>query len=154
MAEVKEKRTRRQFLKNAAILGALLLGFAQIVRAIWLYLFPPKRPKTYHRYLVCKEGELKVGEAKEITLGKTPVYVIRLEGGYRVYSGICTHLGCIVRWEKEKNRFFCPCHKGIYAPDGRVISGPPPRPLDQYKVEVDKDLVFMFVEDKQRSPWT
>ena len=46
-----------------------------------------------------------------------------------VVIGICTHLGCMVQWEKDKQDFLCPCHAGRYSADGAVTAGPPPRPL-------------------------
>jgi Rieske Fe-S protein len=55
----------------------------------------------------------------------------------RALSATCTHLGCQVRWEGETDRFICPCHGGAYAADGRVLDGPPPRPLDTIRARVD-----------------
>jgi menaquinol-cytochrome c reductase iron-sulfur subunit len=48
----------------------------------------------------------------------------------------CTHLGCPYRWSQEKKEFVCPCHNALFGIDGRVISGPPPRPLDRYPTKV------------------
>lgn len=53
----------------------------------------------------------------------------------------CSHLGCPVRWEDDANLFMCPCHGGVYYHDGTVASGPPPRPLSQYKVRIYKGSV-------------
>ncbi len=153
MTNKPENPKRRAFLKNFAIIGTLLVAIGMFFRNLWEYIYPPKEKKKYHKYLVAKIDSVPVGKAKEIKLGKTPVFVVHLPDGYRVFSGICTHLGCIVRWEEEKQRFFCPCHKGIYDKTGKVIGGPPPRPLDQYKVEVDKNLVYIYVESKTRGPW-
>jgi cytochrome b6-f complex iron-sulfur subunit len=153
MTNKPENPKRRTFLKNFAIIGTLLVAIEMFFRNLWEYIFPPKEKKKYHKYLVAKIDSVPVGKAKKIKLGKTPVFVVHLPDGYRVFSGICTHLGCIVRWEEEKQRFFCPCHKGIYDKTGKVIGGPPPRPLDQYKVEVDKNLVYIYVESKTRGPW-
>lgn len=149
-----QKQSRKDFLRNLAVLLATTVAVVVFLKNIFLYLFPPRRKKIYHKYLVCKEGEIPIGKAKQIMIGRTPVYVVHLESGYKVFSGICTHLGCIVRWEEEKERFFCPCHKGIYDKNGRVISGPPPRPLDEFQVEIEKDLVYMYVEEELRSPWS
>lgn len=55
----------------------------------------------------------------------------------KVLSATCTHLGCQVRWEPEGKRFLCPCHGGVYGADGRVLDGPPPRPLDTIDARVD-----------------
>ena len=147
------RQTRRGFLKNFALVGVLALSVLGFLRNVILYLFPPSRKKKFHKYLVSKEGEIPVGKAKKITIGRKPVYVVHLPTGYKVLSGICTHLGCIIRWEEQKNRFFCPCHKGVYRSDGTVVSGPPPRPLDEFQVKIEKDLVFIYVEEKIRGPW-
>jgi menaquinol-cytochrome c reductase iron-sulfur subunit len=53
-----------------------------------------------------------------------------------VLSGTCTHLGCTVRWNAEDDQFQCPCHGGRFAPDGRVVDGPPPQPLRRLAAEV------------------
>jgi cytochrome b6-f complex iron-sulfur subunit len=136
-----------------SVIGALILAIGAFIRGIYLFLFPGSKEKSYHKYLVCKTGDIKIGEAKEITLGKTPVFVVRLENQYKVYSGVCTHLGCIIQWEQDKQHFYCPCHKGYFDKTGKVTGGPPPRPLDEYTVEVEKNLVFIQVEDKTRGPW-
>ena len=49
--------------------------------------------------------------------------------GLAAVSTTCTHLGCGVAWNAEKKAFLCPCHGGVYGADGRVLAGPPPRPL-------------------------
>jgi Rieske Fe-S protein len=70
--------------------------------------------------------------------GRQTVFLVR-DGkrSVKVLSATCTHLGCQVRWESESKRFLCPCHGGVYGPDGRVLDGPPPRPLDTIDVRVD-----------------
>jgi menaquinol-cytochrome c reductase iron-sulfur subunit len=55
----------------------------------------------------------------------------------RALSATCTHLGCQVRWEAKNKKFRCPCHGGVYAPDGTVLEGPPPRPLDTIEARID-----------------
>jgi Rieske Fe-S protein len=49
--------------------------------------------------------------------------------GLSALSTSCTHLGCGVAWNAERKAFLCPCHGGVYGADGRVLAGPPPRPL-------------------------
>jgi cytochrome b6-f complex iron-sulfur subunit len=147
------KQSRREFLTGAAIFSSVIIAIGAFVTNVLAYLFPKKREKTYHKYLVAKTDELPIGSAKEITLSKKPVFVVHLESGFRVFSGVCTHLGCIVRWEQQKGRFYCPCHQGFFSKDGKVTGGPPPRPLDEYPVEVENKLVFIKVEDKMEGPW-
>ncbi len=154
MAQNEQPQTRRQFLERFGVVGALVVAIGLFIRHVIAYLFPPRKAKSYHKYLVAREGEIPLGKAKEISLGGKPVFVVHLKSGYRVYSGVCTHLGCLVRWEEQNNRFYCPCHQGIFDPNGKVVSGPPPRPLDEYQIERDRQLVFIKVEDKTEGPWS
>jgi menaquinol-cytochrome c reductase iron-sulfur subunit len=55
----------------------------------------------------------------------------------RALSATCTHLGCQVRWDGQASKFKCPCHGGVYAPDGAVVEGPPPRPLNTIEARID-----------------
>lgn len=52
-------------------------------------------------------------------------------------SATCTHLGCQVRWDAASTKFRCPCHGGVFAVDGSVVEGPPPRPLDRIDARID-----------------
>lgn len=61
---------------------------------------------------------------------------------FQALSGVCTHLGCNVRWNKDTSRFACPCHSGVYDSDGTVISGPPPKPLRRLETRVTEDGVL------------
>ena len=61
------------------------------------------------------------------------------ERNVRAISAKCTHEGCTVQYVPADGIVWCACHNGKFAPDGRVISGPPPRPLAAYGVEGDLD---------------
>jgi Rieske Fe-S protein len=52
-------------------------------------------------------------------------------------SATCTHLGCQVRWDAATTKFRCPCHGGVFDLHGRVVEGPPPRPLDRVEARID-----------------
>ena len=74
------------------------------------------------------------------------VYVVTQNGrDYLALSNICTHLGCRVRWISDQNVFFCPCHNGVFDEVGAVVSGPPPKPLDQYELKIEGDQLFIKV---------
>ncbi len=152
--ETAPKQSRREFLTKFGVFGALTIAVFAFARNLYLFFTPSKKEKTYHKYLVGKVDEIPIGKAKEITIQKKPVFVVHNEDGFKVFSGICTHLGCIIKWEENNNRFYCPCHKGIFDKTGKVTGGPPPRPLDEFTVEMDNNLVFVKVEDKDRSPWS
>jgi Rieske Fe-S protein len=74
------------------------------------------------------------------------VYVNRrADGQLQVLSAICPHMGCSVGWQPNLGRFVCPCHGGQFTPDGRHISGPPPRGLDNLPTQVkDGKLQVQF----------
>jgi cytochrome b6-f complex iron-sulfur subunit len=55
----------------------------------------------------------------------------------------CTHLRCILQWEKESGRLVCPCHAGAFDLNGNVVAGPPPRPLQPLKVEIRGGIVYV-----------
>jgi menaquinol-cytochrome c reductase iron-sulfur subunit len=63
----------------------------------------------------------------------------------RALSATCTHLGCQVRWEAAQKKFICPCHGGVYAADGTVVDGPPPRPLDAIEARIDSKSQTVLV---------
>lgn len=62
--------------------------------------------------------------------GKSAAYVHRTsDTTWQAFSIHCTHLGCPVRWVPTAELFMCPCHGGVYYPDGTVAAGPPPQHL-------------------------
>lgn len=67
------------------------------------------------------------------------VYVSRQADRYTVFSATCTHLGCAVNWIGAEKKFQCPCHNGAFGPDGKVLYGPPPKPLPQLQARVNGD---------------
>jgi len=62
-----------------------------------------------------------------------------------VYDFHCTHVGCPVNWSPQAQRFFSPCHGGVFDRDGRVLSGPPPRPLDRYETRIENGVLYAGV---------
>jgi Rieske Fe-S protein len=80
------------------------------------------------------------------TKQQTVLFIDKDASGYRALSAICSHLGCHVKWDAAGNHFRCPCHGGIYDRTGKVVSGPPPRPLDQLRVRVNAETSDIEVE--------
>lgn len=73
------------------------------------------------------------------------VFLVRDGDAVKALSATCTHLGCQVTWDGEGKRFRCPCHGGAYDARGRVIEGPPPRPLDTIDVRVEASSESVLV---------
>jgi Rieske Fe-S protein len=70
-----------------------------------------------------------------------PAILLRFAGDELcAFSQKCTHLGCVVYWRPPEDRLVCPCHEGFFDPrSGRVLSGPPQRPLQRIAVELRAD---------------
>lgn len=73
------------------------------------------------------------------------VWVTLQNGDLTVFSSVCTHLGCNVLWKTAEGRFVCPCHGGQFSPEGKVLAGPPPRPLDRLPSKVENGKVWVQV---------
>ena len=70
--------------------------------------------------------------------------IIHMPDGLRAYSAVCTHFACIVKWDAERGEIVCPCHDGFFDPnDGKVITGPPPSPLETLQVEIIDGQIFV-----------
>jgi len=66
------------------------------------------------------------------------LYVVRKsDSEVRVFSDICTHLGCRVTWHPDQEHYISPCHDGHFDILGKNISGPPPRPLDEFITKIE-----------------
>ena len=106
--------------------------------------------KVIKDYFVCNASELKVGTQKTFYVDgdhRNPYMLIRLaEDDWRVYEQKCTHLSCSVIYDHEHGMIECPCHHGFFdAKNGKVLQGPPPRPLPRLNVVVKDGKIF--VED-------
>jgi cytochrome b6-f complex iron-sulfur subunit len=55
----------------------------------------------------------------------------------------CTHKGCVVKWETAEKNFECPCHDAHFLPNGKVKSGPAPKPLTTYAAKIEGDKVLV-----------
>ena len=72
-----------------------------------------------------------------VKFGSKPVILVRTPNDeLKAFSATCTHLDCTVQYKKEMGLIWCACHNGKYDLNGRNVSGPPPRPLDEYRVTI------------------
>jgi cytochrome b6-f complex iron-sulfur subunit len=133
---------RRAFLqKTLAFLGLSTL-------AAFLYpffkFFTPPAGEGGAKKLVLSKKDIPSGDAKDIVFNNTPGVVInRPDKGYIALSRVCSHLGCLVDYQKDKQRLLCPCHAGTYGLSGNVTSGPPPNPLQQFPLRVEGDSIII-----------
>jgi cytochrome b6-f complex iron-sulfur subunit len=123
--------TRRDLLGMGVTGGAGLVASAYPLAR---YLSPVGGSVTRDR-VELPEDQLGLWEAAPILLRGSPGFVVRTPTRVYACSGVCTHLGCIVRWNRSRRLYFCPCHGARFAPDGRVLGGPAPAPLPRFDVK-------------------
>jgi len=143
-----EPINRREFIKGvAAIVGGLITTVIGIPTVA--YLIDPALKES------AKEAWVAVGKLEDMPVGKpTPFSFTQVQvngwertatshGGFVIrksedlndlllLNSRCTHLGCTVNWKDEAKAFLCPCHDAKFDVQGKVLDGPPPRPLDRY----------------------
>jgi cytochrome b6-f complex iron-sulfur subunit len=138
------EQSKRTFLK-VILSGGILALIGSILYPIFAYLKPPKEGEV--EVSSVKVGKLQNIEKNSGTIvkfGTKPVILIRTESGdLRAFSATCTHLDCTVQYRKDYGMIWCACHNGKYDLNGRNVSGPPPRPLNEYKVVIQDDNVFV-----------
>lgn len=131
---------RRQILKTSlAFLGTTTL--ISFVYPASKFLIPPKS-NAKDSQLTINKNEIPLGTAKEIIFNETPLVVINRRGsGFIALSRVCTHLGCLVGYDKFNNKLVCPCHAGEFDLEGNVLSGPATKPLPRYPLKFTADQI-------------
>ncbi len=115
---------RRMLLVSAAYAGALLATNAT---------FCSGPPATTTRVPL---ADLPVGNRRKVFVNGKPVELRRTEQGVAARSLLCSHTGCTVAWDEGRQRYFCPCHQGVYDANGAVVFGAPTAPLPDVPVAV------------------
>ncbi|HET6272789.1 MAG TPA: Rieske (2Fe-2S) protein [Bacteroidota bacterium] len=126
---------KRDFLKYV-LGGGLFAWVVSIVYPLLAYLTPPKQAEVeVNSVKAGKLSEIERDTGTIVRFGNKPVILVRTASGeMRAFSATCTHLDCTVQYQKDMGVIWCACHNGKYDLNGRNVSGPPPRPLDEFKV--------------------
>ena len=128
---------RRAFLDSLLAIG-LVSTAAAIAYPVALYLVPPAsgEPDTATT-VAARAAELKANSGKVFKFGSKPGIVVRTaDGDIRAFSAVCTHLDCTVQFKADTSQLWCACHNGTYDLAGNVVSGPPPRGLEKFTVNL------------------
>lgn len=109
------------------------------------FVLPPATAEAaVNEATVGKVNDFKLNSGKIVKFGSTPALLVRVsETEWKAYSGICTHLNCTVQFKDASHQIWCACHNGLYDLNGKVLSGPPPRPLEEFTVRVRGDEVIL-----------
>lgn len=128
---------RRRFLNYLLGTGAFAT-LSAIVYPILRFMVPPEVVEAQQNSVsVGKTGDIPVNSGKIFKFGSKPGLLVRTEtGDIKAFSASCTHLDCIVQYDPKGKQIICACHNGVYDLTGKNVSGPPPRPLDEFTVNV------------------
>ncbi len=121
------------------LLGSgLVASVASFLYPVIRFVNPPDVAEAaVHEATVGGAREFPANFGKIVKFGSRPLLVIRSgEGGWRAFSATCTHLDCTVQYDQQNHRIWCACHNGIYDLNGKVVSGPPPGPLEEFEVHI------------------
>lgn len=144
--------SRRDFLKRIIKSALALLGLSFLLSLIYIYPTKIKKKgmKLVHAF---DEEELPRRGVKGVDFSyeygnrtiNTRAFIVVAKEGFIALSPVCSHLGCLVNWDRNKGEFLCPCHGGRYDMEGRVIGGPPPAPLTRLPLEIKEEKVFIGI---------
>jgi Rieske Fe-S protein len=134
---------RRQFTKFL-----VLTSFGMVAGNgwIWLKALTAEERATWPQVAVARASEVQPGTVRFFSYPEETdpcILVRRTNGEFVAFSQKCTHLSCAVYYAADRDRLECPCHEGYFsASNGRVLQGPPPRPLPQIVLEQRGDELF------------
>jgi Rieske Fe-S protein len=142
--EIPENKSKRDFLQWV-LAGGVTAFLGAVLYPIFAYLNPPKQAEVEVSSVKAgKLSEMEKESGKIIKFGTKPVILVRTAAGeVRAFSAVCTHLDCTVQFRKDFGMIWCACHNGKYDLNGRNISGPPPRPLDEFRVVIQGDEILI-----------
>jgi Rieske Fe-S protein len=138
------KHSRRRFLDT--LLGTSAVAWlGAILYPIYAYLRPPEdRSEAVSSVAVGGIEEIPPDSAKIFQFGRRPAILIRdPNGDFKAFSAVCTHLDCTVQYRKDLGLIWCACHNGRYNLNGVNVAGPPPRPLEEYRVDIQGDQIYV-----------
>lgn len=133
-----EKSTRRKFVNW--LLGTSAAGYvAAVIYPIGRYLMPPPAGESSANSVTLPFGpdDIAPNTGRAFRFGNSPGILVRTPSGeLRAFSAACTHLQCTVQYREDISRIWCACHNGHFDLAGRNVQGPPPRPLDDFEVNI------------------
>jgi cytochrome b6-f complex iron-sulfur subunit len=130
-----KKSISRRRLMGYAWMGAAAIVIGELIGGTIAFLWPRRKGSRVETVFIAgKVTDFKVGQV--IPFRKERTFIMRTEGGFLAISAICTHLNCVVNWNEMLKKFECPCHGAKFNQNGEVLEGPPPRPLNLYKLQI------------------
>lgn len=153
------RRAALWLTSRLAMVAGLVGGYGMFAWVSGRFMLPPHTGQL-HQLFVTRAADVRPGGTLLYRTpdGRTVNITRRAQTGdatdFIALSSTCPHLGCQVRWEGQNNRYFCPCHNGIFDPEGTATGGPPGdagQSLPRYGLTVEKGLLYILVPAEQLS---
>ncbi len=150
---------RRKFLKYLTLLISAIIAVILSVPILGYFFDPVFRRMALVWSEVGPIAQIKENEPTRLSFTSNiqegyfstsvdrSVWVVKANGGLKVFSPICPHLGCIYSWSDPDSRFECPCHGSIFDLNGTVLGGPAPRPLDTLNYKIENGILYVQYEN-------
>jgi cytochrome b6-f complex iron-sulfur subunit len=135
----------RRTLLSWLLGGGAIASLASFLYPVIRFLNPPQVSEAAVNEVVAGQTkDLKPNSGKIVKFGNKPALLVRVsETEWKAFSAVCTHLNCTVQYQDSSRQIWCACHNGTYDMNGRVVSGPPPKPLEEYAVLVRGEEVVI-----------
>jgi Rieske Fe-S protein len=140
------RRTLLNVVLGTGLVGWLATAFYPVLR----YLSPLRESGSTDEAELDAKAKQEVAAAgfAIVPFGAERVLVLRdRQGRLRAVSAKCTHEGCTVQYKADEALIWCACHNGRFDLDGRVLSGPPPRPLAQFRASGDLETRVLITRE-------
>lgn len=139
-----ESQSRRNVIR--ALLGTGFTGsILSFVYPAARFIIPPAETEPAAREVkAANAADLNPNSGLIFKFGNRPGLLLRTEKGeWRAFTAICTHLNCTVQFRDDTRQIWCACHDGLFDLNGRVVSGPPPEPLEEFAVNIRGEDVMV-----------
>jgi Rieske Fe-S protein len=145
---------RRNFITKSLYVLLAILGLGYLIPGLGIFSPAGTRDKEIVFFPLIPEEEVPRSGVKKSELAyavsgkerKMRVFIVSTSNGLSVFSATCTHLGCLVNYNKEKHEFVCPCHGGRYDLTGKNIAGPPPAPLTRFPIQTQNGMIAVGIK--------
>jgi Rieske Fe-S protein len=128
---------RRTFLDSLLGIGFVSTALSVLYPVLRFVIPPANAEPATDSVIAGKISEFKNNSGALVKFGTKPAILVRTsDGNFKAFTAVCTHLECTVQYKPETSQIWCACHNGLYDLAGNVVSGPPPRPLEAFTVNL------------------
>ncbi|MDX1809298.1 MAG: ubiquinol-cytochrome c reductase iron-sulfur subunit [Sulfurospirillaceae bacterium] len=123
---------RRRFLKFLPFVVAGAFSYP-----IYKFTFFDEKP---NRKISIALKDISEGITK---INKQEYFIHKEADKITVYDAHCTHMGCILNFDKQNKVFNCPCHKSRFSIEGVRLRGPAKRNLDTISYKIKNKTLYI-----------